>query len=365
MPTSSYTPPALPTLIAQIQADIDSRLAGAESAVRNRILNAISFALAGAMSGEYDELAWLARQLIPHLADEDFLLRWAAFFGVPRKSSVAAGGQVSVVVSQPLTIEAGTQWRRNDGWVYESTQAMTADVGGSLLIPVVATQTGAAGNCAAGTALTLVNPITGVQPVGSAGPDGMTGGADQEPIEQLRSRLLLRVQYPPQGGTKWDYERWAREVPGVAMAWCFPNWQGPGTVGVTFVLDAAGEAMFPTDADVARVASYIDYHPDPLTGQPVGQPLGPVVSVFKSEPLYVDLTIRLSPNTPEVQAQVMQEIATLMGAEGAPDSVIYLSHISEAISGAAGELDHELLAPIANIVTGQTQIALPGVYTWQ
>ncbi|MNF46971.1 Baseplate J-like protein [compost metagenome] len=362
---SSYSPPTLPELIVQIQADIDSRLTGAESSVRDRVLNAISFAFSGAVSGEYDELAWLANQLIPHLSDDDFLLRWAAFFGVPRKQSTAATGSVSVVVSSVITIPAGTQWRRADGWLYESTADTTASSGGSVLIAAMAIEKGAMGNCVAGTALTLVNPITGVQPIGSAGADGMAGGADQEPIEQLRSRLLLRVQYPPQGGTKWDYERWAREVPGVAMAWCFPLWQGPGTVGITFALDGEGDAMFPTDADAERVASYIDYHPDPLTGQPVGQPLGPVVTTFKSGPLYVDFTIRLVPNTPEVQAQVMLEIATLLGSEGAPDSAIPLSHIREAISRATGEEDNELIVPTTNIVTGQNQLAMPGVYTWQ
>lgn len=122
--------------------------------------------------------------------------------------------------------------------------------------------------------------------------------------------------------------------------------------------------MFPTDADAERVASYIDYHPDPLTGQPVGQPLGPVVTTFKSEPLYVDFTIKLVPNTPEVQAQVMLEIATLLGSEGAPDSAIPLSHIREAISRATGEEDSELITPTTHIVTGQHQLAMPGGYTW-
>ncbi|MGY3910737.1 baseplate J/gp47 family protein [Aeromonas piscicola] len=362
---SSYTPPTLPEIIVQIQADIDSRLSGAESSVRNRVLNAISFAFSGAISGEYDELAWLANQLIPHLSDDAFLLRWAAFFGVPRKQPAVASGSVSVVVASALTIPAGTQWRRADGTLYESNADITASSGGSLLVQAIAQERGALGNCIAGTALTLVSPITGVQPVGSVSFDGMVGGANQEPIEQLRSRLLLRVQYPPQGGTKWDYERWAREVPGVVMAWCFPTWQGPGTVGVTFVLDGEGDAMFPTEADAERVASYIDYHPDPLTGQPVGQPLGPVVTTFISEPLYVDFTIKVSPNTPEVQAQVMLEIATLMGSQGAPDSAIPPSHIRKAIARAAGVDDSELLSPTAYIVTTHNQLAMPGEYTWE
>lgn len=364
MATSSYNSPSLPALITQIQGDIDSRLAGANSAVRQRILNAISYALGGAMSGEYDELEWLARQLIPHLSDDAFLLRWAAFFGVPRKQESAASGPLSVTVSEALTIPTGTQWQRTDGLIYESTADAVATTGGALIVQAQSLTKGATSNASAGTKITLVSPIAGVQPVGAVGEDDMTGGADQEAIEQLRSRLLLRVQYPPQGGTKWDYERWAREVHGVMMAWCFPKWDGPGTVGVTFVLDGEGAAMFPGPADVTRVADYIAEHEDPLTGQPVGQPLGPVVTVWASKSKTVDFTIKLTPNTAAVQAAVQTELAALFGAEGAPNSSISLSHMREAISRASGEEDNDLVEPSAPVVTGTDEVAVPGGYTW-
>ncbi|EPG7298523.1 TPA: baseplate J/gp47 family protein [Klebsiella pneumoniae] len=363
-----YLPPTISQNIARIISDIDSRLTGAESAVKNRILNAIAYALGGGISGEYEELEWLANQIIPHLSDDDFLLRWCAFFGVIRKGAAAADGQITVTVAQAVTVPAATLFRRSDGVIYSTTEAVAAAAGGSILIPAQAATTGSATNCPAGTPLTIVNPVDYVQPSAVVSASAMTGGADVETIAQLRQRLLFRVQYPPQGGTKWDYERWAREVPGVAKAWCYPaeaTAGGPGNVEVTFLLDGAGDERFPVDSDVERVDSYIRYHEDPLTNQPVGKPLGPLLTTYATIKKTIDFVIQLSPNTADEQKAVQQQIQLLFADEAAPDSFIYLSHINEAISATPGETDHVLISPTANILTAKNEIAEPGTFTWK
>ncbi|EAA8605622.1 baseplate J/gp47 family protein [Salmonella enterica] len=363
-----YNPPTISTNIARIIADIDSRLTGAESAVKNRILNAIAYALGGGISGEYEELEWLAHQIIPHLSDDDFLLRWCAFFGVIRKGASAADGKISVTVAQATTIPKSTLFRRNDGTIYSTTEAVAAIAGGSVIVPAQATTTGTATNCTAGTAVSIVNPVEYVQAAAVVSASGMTGGSDVEPLAQLRQRLLFRVQYPPQGGTKWDYERWAREVPGVADAWCYPAEStpgGPGNVEVAFILDAEGDARFPTDADVERVDSYIRRHDDPLTNQPVGKPLGPILTTYGVIKKEVPFVIKLYPNTADVQQAVQEQIALLFADESRPDSTIYLSHVDQAISNTPGETDHELIEPAGNIYTARNELAVPGSYTWE
>ncbi|HBC0987558.1 TPA: baseplate J/gp47 family protein [Escherichia coli] len=363
-----YNPPSISRVISQIIADIDSRLTGAESAVKNRILNAIAYAVGGGISGEYEELEWLAHQIIPHLSDDDFLLRWCAFFGVIRKGAAPADGKITVTVAQAGVIPKETMFRRADGTIYSTTEAIATKSGGSVTVPAQATTAGIATNCVAGTAVSIVNPVEYVQPTAVVSASGMTGGSDIEPLAQLRQRLLFRVQYPPQGGTQWDYERWAREVPGVAAAWCYPAEAtpgGPGNVEVTFVLDAEGDARFPTAADVERVDSYIRRHNDPLTNQPVGKPLGPVLTTYGTVKKEINFIIKLTPNTVEVQEAVKEQIALLFADESRPDSTIYLSHIDQVISNTPGETDHEIIEPVGNIYTARNEFAVPGSYTWR
>ena len=80
----------------------------------------------------------------------------------------------------------------------------------------------------------------------------MTGGTDTETDEQLRARILQRIQNPPMGGSAADYVAWALAVPGVTRAWAAPE-QGIGTITVRFLMDdlRADDDGWPTPADVA------------------------------------------------------------------------------------------------------------------
>ena len=64
----------------------------------------------------------------------------------------------------------------------------------------------------------------------------LAGGTDAETDEQLRSRILQRIQNVPMGGSAADYVNWALAVPGVTRAWAAPE-QGPGTITVRFLMD--------------------------------------------------------------------------------------------------------------------------------
>ena len=134
---------------------------------------------------------------------------------------------------------------------------------------------------------------------------------------------------------------------------------------MTFLLDGAGDERFPVDSDVERVDSYIRYHEDPLTNQPVGKPLGPLLTTYATIKKTIDFVIQLSPNTADEQKAVQQQIQLLFADEAAPDSFIYLSHINEAISATPGETDHVLISPTANILTAKNEIAEPGTFTWK
>lgn len=51
------------------------------------------------------------------------------------------------------------------------------------------------------------------------------------------SRLLDYIRRPPAGGNKYDYVKWAREIDGVAAAYCIPLSRGLGTVDVIIIAD--------------------------------------------------------------------------------------------------------------------------------
>ena len=89
----------------------------------------------------------------------------------------------------------------------------------------------------------------------------LTGGTDTETDEQLRARILHRIQNPPMGGAAADYVAWALAVPGVTRAWAAPE-QGVGTITVRFLMDdlRADNDGWPEPDDIQAVADYIDKH---------------------------------------------------------------------------------------------------------
>ncbi|EKJ3120770.1 baseplate J/gp47 family protein, partial [Salmonella enterica] len=209
----------------------------------------------------------------------------------------------------------------------------------------------------------FITPQAGIVQTATVTGSGITGGADVESLSELLSRLVFRVQYPPSGGTKYDFERWAREVPGVTRAWCLPEWPQAGSLGVTFVLDNNPD-IFPGEGDVTRVAEYIKSHPDPATGKPVGQPLGPVVKTFKLTNHPVAFQIKIAPNTPENQTAVRQALVDLLYNEAKPGGIILPSAFWRAVAGVKALDDFELRSPLESVSAGAMELLTVGDITW-
>ena len=93
------------------------------------------------------------------------------------------------------------------------------------------------GNVAAHTITLLSEPISGVTSVDN--PEAFSGGTDEEDDDSYRERVLAAYDEPLSGAKK-DYERWAKEVPGVGAVYVIPLWDGPGTVKV-LIMDSNGQ----------------------------------------------------------------------------------------------------------------------------
>lgn len=344
--------PDLATLIARAEADIETRLPGADARLRRSNLNVLARVHAAAAHGLYGYLDWIARQVIPDTADAEILDRWASWWRVERRLAAAAVGSVTLTGTNGAVIAAGTSLMRSDGAEY-TVDAEATIAGGLAIVSVTAVEAGQAGNAVAASALSLITPVIGVNAAGFVAVGGLTGGADSELDPSLRARLLARVQMPPHGGADFDYVTWALEVPGVTRAWVYPLETSANNVTVRFVRD--GDAsLIPDAAEVATVQAYIDAR------RPVTADVSVVAPI--ADPLAY--TIHISPDTAAVRAAVEAELRDLHQREAVPAGTLLLSHMREAVSLAAGETDNVLTVPNTNVVSATGHISTFGGITW-
>lgn len=358
----AYKSPALSTLLARGQADIESRLPGTFAQPRFSTAGAIAFANAGNAAGLHDHLAWTSRQIVPHLADEDKLLEHCEFWGVWRKPAANAEGVLLVTVTGDTVIAEGTRWQRPDGVVFESVTEVRASAG-TASVTVRAIESGKSGNTAANVALELVTTVDFVQSKARVSQTTISGGAELESIDSLCVRLLFRVQYPPSGGNQFDYVRWALECAGVTRAWCIPRYRGHGTVGVMFVLDEEVN-IFPTPQDIARVEDYLTAHIIPVTNQVEGKTIGAELIVESPKPFPLNPVIRIVPNTEEVRTAVIDSLNDYIATLPRGGTAL-LSQLRAAISNAPGETDNTVMSPIADQYAAENELFVLGDIEWR
>jgi uncharacterized phage protein gp47/JayE len=350
----AFERPSITQLVERIQSDIETRLPGSDARLRRSLLEVLARTHAGAVHGLYGHLDWLSRQLMIDTADAEHLARWASIWGVARTASTAATGEVTCAGTDGAVIPAGTVLQAADGTAY-STDADATIAAGSASLNVTAQSPGAAGDLAAGSSLSLVSPISGVQSQASVAAGGLTGGADIESDDALRMRLLDRIHQPPQGGAGYDYTAWARAAhPDVTDVWVAPLELGLGTVTVrVMTYDATADGL-PQQSVLDAVQAYIDER----------RPVTADVSVAAPIAVPLDFTIALTPSSAAVQQAVQAELTDLLRRAASPGGTILRSHITEAISTAAGETDHTLTAPAADVAHGTGEIAVMGAITW-
>lgn len=125
---------------------------------------------------------------------------------------------------------------------------------------------GEAGNLTAGTQLFLQSP-----PAGSASTltlqTGMSiEGQAQESNSALLTRILNKIQRPPNGGTGSDFREWAETATDSAgapvstaqlFAFVYPNYYGDGTPLDVVLQSGSGTARQLSNADLAEIQTYI------------------------------------------------------------------------------------------------------------
>lgn len=346
-----FDTPTLPALIQRADADLS---AAAAETLRRSDQVALTRVHAGAASELHGHLKWNADQILPDKCDEDMLVRYGKLrLKVPRRDAAAATGPVLLPGQTGAVIDAGEILQVADGRRYAVAAAVTF-TGPQASVLVTAVDAGKLGNVAAGAQISLVSPVLGVGADGVVGVDGISGGTDQESVEELRGRVLRSYRVVPQGGAADDYVTWAREVPGITRAWCVRNYMGPGTVGL-FVMSDDAPNPFPEHVSLDAVKDHI------ASTRPVTAEL----YVLAPARAQIDFVIKAIPDSSALRAAIEKALADLLRREGDLGVTVPRTHLAEAISQSPGEDDHVLVAPAANVPLARNAIPVLGDIAWQ
>lgn len=314
-----------------------------------------SSAVASAIEGLYQKLAWLYRQIFPDTADEDELVRTAALRGVLRKAPVAATALVALKGTPGVELLLGATAKHVvTGELFTAKSSAKIGIDGTATVLVEAQTVGAALNDLTG-ALILTSPPLGMDPSATF-IDKTTGGEDQEKIESLLARYLDIIQSPPAGGADYDYRRWALEVEGVADALVISKRRGGGTVDVVITASTGT----PSDEVIAACLAHIQNQCSVIADVWVFAPtIRTVDSTVKVE-LAADFALA------DVQIAAQKAYSILLGALK-PGDTLKRSQIEAMVNNLAGVTDRAVTTPTSNVKASDDPTLIgwirPGVIT--
>jgi len=359
-----YSLPTYDQLLQQTLTDFQNQIPGCDVSAGSDI-DKKAVVIASALQGEYEHQDYIRKQIFAKDADSEHLERHGAEYDIFRKAPSKASGSVIFTGQNGNNVPIGTQAVDANGVAVETTG--TGNIaGGTVTLAAQAVTAGLSGNLALGDSLTVQNPPPGVDLAATVadngGGAGFTGGTDVESDDSLRARIEDRKQHPPAGGNAHDYIAWARSVPGVEVAYCYPLRQGLGTATTVILTSGVGAARIPGPALVATVQAYIDGI-RPVTAK-LSQVLAPT-----AKPVAVTDKIKVKPGytTADVIGWVQAAVQSFL-EQFAPMEEGYLLKLQAAISDVEGVLDHQLSLPAASVVPNDDvadimEMITPGVIT--
>ena len=357
--------PTLREINSRIQADLLAELTGiGESLLRHSIIKIQGKVYAGVAHGEYGAIQNAKDQLFILTADEEHLEKHGAEYGIPRNKGTKAIGSAIVTGTTGLIVDSGRRLQSVTGNIYIVNES-TILVGGTANIEFTAENVGVDYNEDAGTVLSFISPIPGINSTVTVDANAITGGANIKEVEEYRLQLLNRKRTAPHGGALFDYINWALEYSGITRAWAIEHYQGTGTIGLTFVKDN-DSVILPSQAELDALKAYVIYHNDPNTNIETGMPVNTaglymIPLTFKT----VNMTIKLQPNTATVQTNIRNTLIDLFKTYGGPEQTIALSQMNEAISSATGEIRHKIINPVDDETASVNQVHALGDITFQ
>jgi uncharacterized phage protein gp47/JayE len=331
-----WTTPQLRDVRALVRDSIHSSLPGSDATVPNSVLRVLSDSQGALCHLTLQYIDWLSLQLLPDTAESEWLDRHGRIWLVNadgsrgRKLPTLAGGTATFTGVGGTLVPQFTQLSLLgvSTTSYETLDAITLDANFPTAAPVRALDPGTTGNLLDGATLGVVGAPAGVDNIATV--VTMDGGTDIESDDDLRARVLFRIQQPPMGGDASDYVAWTLAVPGVTRAWCYPQEMGIGTVTVRFMCDElrADNDGFPEQVDVDAVTAYLD------SVRPVT-----IKDFWALSPLREPITVAIQdlvPDTPAIRAEIEVSLDNMLLAVGSPGQTIYGAWKTAAIMNVPG-----------------------------
>lgn len=341
----TYTRPTVAEIRKRRISDFEYELGSQAARLQGTVEHSLATSGSGAAHGLHGHLDDVAKNAFPHLADDERLRQWASFYGVFQIEAQRSEGLAVFYASSVDTLmPAGTVWTRADGTEYTIVaDTIISPFGTASLLR--AKISGSAGDMPGGTELAIQTPLAGIISSATQFLDAI-GGLDAETSAALRTRLLERLASPPKSGGPGDYISWAKLVPGVTRVWEFPQAPKVGYVTILFMRDL-DSPPFPGAPEIAEVEAELALYapvvaPPPIVQAPFDAPIT----------LTIELFVEANAVVSEVKEAIYTSIRNMLLTRFEPlalDGVLYRSWITEAISQTAGEYNHNLLFPGADI----------------
>ena len=335
-----WTTPTLKIVRTMVRDGVHANLPGSDANVPNSLLRIMSDAMGALCHLALQYVDWLALQLLPDTSEHEWLDRHGKIWLVNadgstgRKLASFSAGLIAATGNQGAVIPEASQLITSDGFLFATTD--TVNLGSAdTPVPVRSLDTGAVMNLNIGAGMAFVTTVPGVDDTTKV--LQLYGGADEETDDELRARVLQRIQQPPMGGDQTDYEAWALQVPGVTRAWCDPLEMGIGTVVVRFMMDnlRADNAGIPLAEDVAVVAAYLD------TKRPVA-----VKDFYVMAPIPYPINLHINQlvvDSLSTREAIELSLRSMLFEKAAPGETVYASWVEAAIGDAIGVDHYELV----------------------
>lgn len=278
-------------------------------------------------------------------AQAQYVDKRAMEYGVYRKPSEFAKGWVNIQDAEGTELNIDDEIFANiegDVVPLRIVEYAVVPESGEITVQAIAGVGGVVGNIPAYSELTSVSLPNAV----ITNPIEFIGGVDEEPDDELKARVLLKVRKPITSGNVYHYELWAREVAGISAARVTPLWDGPGTVKVT-VIDTDGRA--PTAEQVQDVVEHIESV----------RPIGAEVTVVAITEVPIDVTATLVLEggllAEDIKLLVEQSIAEYL--QEASTEIRY-SQIARSVLRTEGVKDYTDLLIGADGIMGEENILI-------
>lgn len=333
----AYTIPLLEDIAATLLRDISNQLPDADIG-KDSDFAIRANAIASAVQGLYQHQVWIVRQMFPDTADHDYLVMHARTRNLQPKPATYAGGKVQLTGNAGVAVKSGLQFRpKGSSLLCQTTEDATVGSDGKVAIAARPLETGTAGNLADNTPGTLLIAPKGID--SDVTILRMTGGTDDETDASLLARLLEVIRRPAAGGNKYDYHRWAVEVPGVTEAYVYPLRRGYGTVDVVIV---ANNSM-PSEETIKATQVHID-DVRPVTAKNT--------LVLAPEEVITDVSVKVKLSglsLDEARKQITTAITDYFNRL-APGEIAVLKQIGGSITNIVGVIDYDFIKPTGNII---------------